>query len=240
MKYIIEIEEKPLCVFDKDTQTYFPRLWRVKGFNSLVFDEVGLSRLEELNSDYINEHFGDLQDDAYNKGYAQCQDDYGDALKHAKDTAYKKGLHDGESKCGYCNEYQRGLDDAWEAAKKIFGYEIDGGIPIDEVGRVFGYSEDATFCTADIIRHNTASEAIAKLKAYEEKQKADDKIEVGDEVKHKSDRVAWTAVVTRIISGTLTLMDNNGASADNYPIEEFVKTGRHFDIASILEAMKND
>ena len=68
MKYIIEIEEKPLCVFDKDTQTYFPRLWRVKGFNSLVFDEEGLSRLEELNADYINEHFSDLQDTAYQKG----------------------------------------------------------------------------------------------------------------------------------------------------------------------------
>lgn len=67
-KYVIEIEEKPLCVFDKDTQTYFPRLWRVKGFNSLVFDEEGLSRLEELNSDYINENFGELQDQAYHKG----------------------------------------------------------------------------------------------------------------------------------------------------------------------------
>ena len=69
MKYIIEIEEKPLCVFDKDTQTFFPRLWRVKGFNSLVFDEEGLSRLEELNSDYINEHYGDLQDEAYQRGF---------------------------------------------------------------------------------------------------------------------------------------------------------------------------
>ena len=69
MKYIIEIEEKPLCVFDKDTQTFFPRLWRVKGFNSLVFDEDGLSRLEVLNSDYINEHYGELQDTAYKKGF---------------------------------------------------------------------------------------------------------------------------------------------------------------------------
>ena len=54
--------------------------------------------IEELNADYINEHFGDLQDDAYNKGYAQCQDDYSDALKHAKDTAYQKGFEDGKWK----------------------------------------------------------------------------------------------------------------------------------------------
>ena len=73
--------------------------------------------------------------------------------------------------------YQRGLDDAWEAAKKIFGYEIDGGIPIDKIGRVFGYSENETFCTADIIRHNTASEAIAKLKAYEAEQGHSDTID---------------------------------------------------------------
>ena len=215
-KYIIEIEEKPLCVFDKDTQTYFPRLWRVKGFNSLVFDEEGLSRLEELNSDYINGHFGDLQD-----------------------TAYKKGLHDGESKCGYCNEYQRGLDDAWKAAKKIFGYEIDGGIPIDEVGRVFGYSEDATFCTADIFRHNTVQEAIEKLKAYEEKQKADDKIEVGDEVNWLGD----CFIVTRIfqphnMKEQCDGIDDDGCVYHDVLMDDLEKTGRHFDIASILEEMK--
>jgi len=60
-------------------------------------DTTDIENLEELNSDYINEHFGDLQDDAYNKGYAQCQDDYSDALKHAKDTAYKKGFEDGKA-----------------------------------------------------------------------------------------------------------------------------------------------
>ena len=64
---------------------------------STYIESAYAENLEELNSDYINEHFGGLQDDAYNKGYAQCQDDYGDALKHAKDTAYKKGLEDGKA-----------------------------------------------------------------------------------------------------------------------------------------------
>ncbi len=66
-KYIIELEDKPLCVFDEQTQTYFPRLRRVKGFNSLVFDEEGLKRLtpykeqEERStpfSDRLNEALG--------------------------------------------------------------------------------------------------------------------------------------------------------------------------------------
>ena len=50
MKYVIDIEEKPLCEFDKETQTYFPRLFKVKGFNTLVFDQEGLKRLELLDS----------------------------------------------------------------------------------------------------------------------------------------------------------------------------------------------
>lgn len=121
MKYIIEIEEKPLCVFGKDTQTFFPRLWRVKGFNSLVFDEDGLSRLEELNSDYINEHYGDLQDTAY----------------------------------------QRGLDDAWECAKKLFSTMSN-----TEIEKVFPTEWENGFRG---LMQMKPQYAIAKLKAYEEK-----------------------------------------------------------------------
>ncbi len=190
MKYIIEIEKKPLCVFDKDTQTYFPRLWRVKGFNSLVFDEDGLSRLEELNSDYINEHFGDLQDTAY----------------------------------------QRGLDDAWECMKKIaflekprdmrdfFGCSTLGGVLID-------YS---------------ASEAIEKLKAYEEKQKADDKIKVRDEVIWMEDENVAIVVTSVYTANNMEWCDGVCKDGKVYHIltENARKTGRRFDIDKILEEMK--
>ena len=100
-KYIIDIEEKPLCVFDKDTQTYFPRLWRVKGFNSLVFDEEGLNRLEVLNPDYINKHFGQLQDEAYQKGY---EDGCATQFKPVSDAEYQRGLKDGKAQA------ERGCD----------------------------------------------------------------------------------------------------------------------------------
>lgn len=167
------------------------------GFYTRDFDS-----LEELNSDYINEHFGDLQDEAY----------------------------------------QRGLDDAWEAARKIFGYEIDGGIPLNEIGKVFGYAEDAIFCTADIIRHNTAQEAIEKLKAYEEKQKADDEIKVGDEVislrkngEVIEDMPPW--IVTYETKYSYQGLDACGLLHNN-PKDRARKTGRHFDIQKILEEMK--
>ena len=140
MKYVIDIPDNVKKI------VYF----HLGNANAVWTTSNVLDDLEQLNSDYINEHFGQLQDDAYDKGYAQCQDDYGDAIKHAKDTAY-----------------QRGLDEAWECMKKIafiekprdmrdfFGCSTLGGVLID-------YS---------------ASEAITKLKAYEEKQKADDEID---------------------------------------------------------------
>ena len=190
-KYIIEIEEKPLCVFDKDTQTYFPRLWRVKGFNSLVFDEEGLSRLEELNSDYINEHYGQLQDDAY----------------------------------------QRGLNDAWEAAKKLFSSmadsDIDKAFPIEWNNGGF-----------NALMNLQPQEAIEKLKAYEERQKADDEIEVGDEIRPSYSDIA--GVVTLIDDDTIYVLWRDGSSTSMIKLKEVRKTGRHFDIASILEDMRND
>ena len=73
-----------------------------------------------------------------------------------------------------------------------------------------------------------------------ESAKQDDKIEVGDEVTYKSDSITWTAVVTQNDNGMLTLMGETGAIAEGYDEKCFVKTGRHFNIASILEAMKHD
>jgi len=199
-KYVIEIEEKPLCVFDKDTQTFFPRLWRVKGFNSLVLDEEGLSRLEELNSDYINEHFSDLQDDAYNKGYAQCQDDYSDALKHAKDTAYKKGLEDGKAV----------NDKGCEGCKY-------GGSP---------QGDSPCYNCSNYYKNNWMAK--------------DDKIEVGDTVNLKDGSRDNDGIVTKSWDNDRHFIMWADGSGGVWDKEYIVKTGRHFDIASILEDMRHD
>lgn len=242
MKYIIEIEEKPLCVFDNDTHTYFPRLWRVKGFNSLVFDEEGLSRLEELNSDYINEHFSDLQDDAYNKGYAQCQDDYSDALKHAKDVAYKKGYDAGIIASSFVDKsddaYQRGLDDAWEAARKIA--DMWTRIDNDELLETFGVTAKiGESVIGTLFNKQTANEAMLELEAYEEKQKAEDEIKVGDEVETKDGKRFVVTTFGSGFDGDIAVgvcADGLGLGVD---LKELHKTGRHFDIASILKEMQS-
>lgn len=66
-------------------------------------------------------------------------------------------------------------------------------------------------------------------------KKQDDKIEVGDEVKH--DR-GWVAVVTQIDGSGLSCVDKSGAVASYSDTSKFRKTGRHFDIEKILEEMK--
>ena len=148
-----------------------------------------LDNLEELNSDYINEHFSSLQDEAY----------------------------------------LRGLEEAWEAARKIM---CDDGIDMNTLCTIFRRG-----CSDSIIRDYSASEAIAKLKAYED-GKHSDRIEVGDEV-------IWsdgsTIIVTMVyVDGGSEWCDgvNQNGRAYHVLLENVRKTGKHYDIQSILEAMR--
>ena len=74
--------------------------------------------------------------------------------------------------------YQRGLNDAWEAAKKNYLPEDHGGL--------LGYKTRMKVFGTDnigwIFKNLSASEAIEKIRAYEEKKKAEQEIKVGDEV----------------------------------------------------------
>ena len=126
--------------------------------------------------------------------------------------------------------YQRGLDDAWEAARKIVLSVDDGGLSVYDVSKVFG-GESSCY----VFKKHSASEAIEKLKTFEEKQKADDEIKVGDEIRH--DR-GWTAVVTSIDNVGFSVMDLDGEVGSYSDISKFTKTGRHFVIPKILEEMQ--
>ena len=174
--------------------------------------EVKVDALEELNSDYINKHYGELQDKAYQQ--------------ELKDGKKAFDLLDAERD----SEYQRGLDDAWEAARKISLNCEDGGIDGDGLREIFG-----TGNTYAIIQSNTAQEAIEKIKAYEDKYS--DRIEVGDEVKWNSDVI----VITRVYEdGGFNWCDGISQDGRAFHVlaENVRKTGRHFDIGKILEEMK--
>jgi hypothetical protein len=160
-------------------------------------------QLEELTADYINEHFGDLQEDAY----------------------------------------QRGLNDAWEAARKIA--DMWTRIDNDKLLAIFGITERIGYSTIrSLFEKQTANEAMLELEAYEEKQKADDKIEVGDEVEisQSDENGVWVVVKVEKHDDYEAYCAIN-KDGDIYFEEEHdrvTKTGRHFDIDKILEDMRND
>lgn len=156
--------------------------------------------IEELNSDYINEHFGDLQDTAY----------------------------------------QRGLDDAWEAARKIA--DMWETMDNDDLLETFGVTAKiGESVIGTLFKKQTANEAMLELEAYEEKQKEEDEIKVGDEVAfHHDDGRPDTVVVVTYIGqdGYIDGMDGRGTQYAHKNPTKWTKTGRHFDIAGILEEMK--
>lgn len=185
MKYIIEI--KP------EYEDSFKGVMILGARDSNLFVDVAeLDNLEELNSDYINEHYGELQDTAY----------------------------------------QRGLEDAWEVAKKLFSTMADS-----DIEKAFPTEWNNGGFNALI--NLQPQEAIEKLKAYEEKQKADDEIKVGDEVNWIGD----CFIVTRIFQPRTQKeqcdgIDDDGCVYHDVLMNDLEKTGRHFDIHKILKEMK--
>jgi len=90
------------------------------------------------------------------------------------DKGYKQGFEDGYRECqiGEFNAkshpaYQQGLKDAWECARKIGGAVHYGGLNTDTLHEIFGWDKSVL----TILSTYSASEAIAKIKEYEEKQK---------------------------------------------------------------------
>jgi len=92
------------------------------------------------------------RDKRYWDGYHAAQED--------GKKIYQKGYEDG-ARCQYEVQYQKGLDDSWNMMKYICGGR-------ERLLKAFG-----TISITKIITDNTASEAIEKIRAYEEKQKQD-------------------------------------------------------------------
>ena len=148
---------------------------------------------------------------------------------------YDYGYEDGKADTPFTDTeeaekkaYNRGLNEAWEAARTI------STIPFTEQILVFNESG-----TSNVLGCNTASEALAKIKAYEDKQDAE--IKVGDEVWY-TDR-NQPRVVTCIYEDALDDMSAvqitpNGKWLVNQ-VKNLHKTGRHFpQIAEVLKEMR--
>lgn len=180
-------------------------------------------------------------DEAYKKGVNDGSLD----VKIRTEGAYQKGFNDGkeygldEADMREAVSYQKGLSDAWEIARKIVFDSNEGGIRLLDFPTIFGNST-----IQQVFRKNSAAEAIAKLKTYEE-QKNNNEIKVGDEVESLYDAstvientIPW--IVTKIRKGCNGKKSYYGIDAEGtFRNNDFVrKTGHHFGIDKILEEMK--
>lgn len=89
-KYIIELEETPFIQHFKNGA--WETIYRVKGFNSLVFDWNGLQML----TPYTEPDLEQVRKEAYRQGY---------------DTGYGTKVNE---------FYEQGLIDAWDAARTLW------------------------------------------------------------------------------------------------------------------------
>ena len=152
--------------------------------------------------------------DAYQRGYETAKHECEDCPKQAYTDALKM------------ESYQKGLNDAWETVKELFGFTFD------EKATIF-----KTTSVRDIVRKYSASEAIEKLKAY--KQGQEEQIQVGDEVELKCG--VSPAIYMQGTNGSdeIYLLFNDGSCGIHGRDEIECKTGRHFpEIAEVLAKMK--
>lgn len=154
-------------------------------------------------------------------------------MKRCYDFGYEDGKADTpfiDTEEAEKKAYGRGLDEAWEAVRKIIEDVVDGGYSSDVLREIFGVST-----VQSIFKLNTASETIAKIKEYEDKQKQDAEIKVGDEVKHQGFR----SVVVRIADDCIYTISECGTTPKYCKDDDLVKTGRHFDeIAEVLTELR--
>jgi hypothetical protein len=186
-KYVIELDDTVKAVQKiavTDGGRIYTHKWEVED-------------LEELTADYVNEHFGVLQDDAYNAGF-----------ERGKKEAYQKGFEDGK----------------WKSEDGCTGCKWEGKT---------GEHLPCDYCMNNFTNQWTS-----------------DKIEVGDEVLWDGEKHIVTYInrdidAVKFNNGDMDLvevkdydlMSEDGSVIDHVSKHCLTKTGRHFDIKGILEAI---
>lgn len=141
---------------------------------------------------------------------------------------YGRGCED-----GFKFGYSKGLNDAWEAARKITLPSRDGGISWLILKNIF---PDVRI-GSDIIQNYSVESAIKRLDEYEKIHS----FKVGDEA--KSDTGNLTMIITYIDSeGYLYGLDKScGCTVSCKDPNYYVKTGRRYEeLDKLMEAFRNE
>ena len=165
-------------------------------------------------------------------------DDYvKENFKYLLDAEYHRGLEEGND-IGYKDGVKDGQNEAWECAKKLFSTMSE-----TEIEKVFPTEWNNGGFNALI--NLQPQEAIAKLKAHEEKQKADDEIKRGDVIANNTEPKlkVWVTCFDEIGFCGIAITDfgtvDEGKLYSSCSPKGWHKIG-HFDITKILEDMRHD
>lgn len=162
-------------------------------------------------------------------------------LDAIRNEAYEKGVQDTKQhwvdaprSCAYKLGYENGLNDAWDAARKIVLSREDGGLFEYEARKsVFGCGNYMA------LKNYSASEAVKKIRQYGQDQ--EEQIQVGDEVVFYNGE---KCVVTVVEDGQAAeVMDKGGFSMrmDDGLRNSMKKTGRHFpEIVEVFKKMNGE
>ena len=131
--------------------------------------------------------------------------------------------------------YQDGLSDAWECARKIILCQSKGGFSADAYTKIFGY--DLT--TYEVLKNYTASEALTKIKEYEEKE---NEIKLWDEVIIKKSSYGYAGhkgiVVDVQCTDEVQVLLKPGVTY-YYDTAKIKRTGKSYpELANILNQLK--
>ena len=224
--YIIHFDDKPWE--DLDDEQYY----HCKEIPWFSTTKTTISRLTPYT-----------EDSAYAHGYTEAESKYREIRDELEKQAYQRGYEeaydtayaDAEEiyESGKRAMYQKGLKDAWEAARKICDMKWT------KRNEVFG-----TDIYADIIAVS-ASECIEKIRQYE--QGKEGRITKGDVVRMKSApeiEILVTYEDEAYVGGiALTKVDDSCEIGDQFTdivIHKVEKTGRHYEIAEVLQKMKEN
>ena len=227
--YIIHFDDKPWQ--DLDDEQYY----RCKEIPWFSTTKITISRLTPYT-----------EDAAYAHGYTEAESKYREIRDELEKQAYEKGYETAKHECNIQAEkalrevgnrhYQKGLNDAWECARTIFCTSRG------ELERIFDLEEDDNGLLW-VYHEYTASEAIEKIRQYE--QEKEEQITKGDVVLIKSTpevEILVTYADEEYVSGiALTEVDGNCEIGDQYTnirISNVEKTGKHYDIVSVLQKIK--
>ena len=231
MKYTIEIDTDKVFTDGQNN-----KLYRAKGFNSLVFDKCGLDKLEPVEKAWENE-LEKHRREAYDKGYADGKADAiydTDMIDELKQVEYIRGYNSA------INDYNGMIqwlhdctDDFKEFMNKKYGYDIMylTNPKLDEGVMLY-----------DLICDHDIAEVISEFQKWQEEKKKPEEefFKVGDEVIGSSYGKAIVTMVDDDNDSVMVVFIDG--SCGEFNKETLKKTGKNFstEVSQLLDKLRGE